>query len=212
MRLNLQFVSLYFVNNDWLMLLYYQLVDHPLNFLFFSPIRLLPNFPFCLTVDPPEITQHPKGQSVATGADITFTIVASGDNLQFQWQKDGDDIGSNESWLCSSKPNTSTLKIPCVKKSDKGCYKCLVKNPVECSEVSSYEAEVTVCKFVVKCYNALWKNSSSHHKDQSVCIVDIITNNGGNGYCACVDCLPATLRHFYSTSVIITYNRYLYNL
>jgi len=86
---------------------------------------------------------------VATGADITFKIVASGDSLEFQWQKDGDDIGTNESWLCSSKPNTSTLQIPCVKKSDQGHYRCLVKNPVECSEISSYEAEITVCKFVL---------------------------------------------------------------
>ena len=94
---------------------------------------------------------------MATGADITFKIVASGDDLQFQWQKDGDDIGTDESRPCSSKPNHSTLQISCVKKSDQGHYRCLVKNPVELSGTSSYEAKLAVCKFALKCYNALWK-------------------------------------------------------
>ena len=107
---------------------------------------------FFLTVDPPDIIQHPKDQSVATGAGITFRIEASGDSLEFQWQKDRDDIGSNESWLCSNKPNTSTLQIPCVKKSDQGHYRCLVKNPVEQSGKSSYEAKLAVCKFLLSEY------------------------------------------------------------
>ena len=102
-----------------------------------------------LTVDPPHITKNLEDKSVAIGADITFRIEASGDSLEFQWKKNGDDIDGNESQLCSSKPNTSTLHIPTVKESDKGCYKCLVKNPSEI-EISSHEAELTICKFVAK--------------------------------------------------------------
>ena len=120
--------------------------DFP-SYLMESPVKCIT--PCFLIVGPPEITQHPKDQSVATGTDTTFTIVASGDNLQFQWQKDGDDIDSNESRLCSSKPNNSTLRIPFVKKSDKGRYKCLVKNPVKHSGKLSYEAKLEICKFVL---------------------------------------------------------------
>ena len=116
-----------------------------------SLIHLLPMYSsfFCCTVDPPDISKHPNDQSVATGADITFKIVASGDSLEFQWQKNGVDIATNESRLCSSKPNTSTLQILCVKKSDQGHYRCLVKNPVEQSGKSSYDAKLTICKFVL---------------------------------------------------------------
>ena len=71
-----------------------------------------------------------------------------GDELQFLWQKDDKDIDKNESQLqCSQTDNTSTLHIQHVKKSDQGHYKCLVKNPVEKSEKTSHEAELTVCEF-----------------------------------------------------------------
>ena len=83
-----------------------------------------------------------------TGTSIAFTVEATGDELQFLWQKDDKDIDKNESQLqCSQTDNTSTLHIQHVKKSDQGHYKCLVKNPVEKSEKTSHEAELTVCEF-----------------------------------------------------------------
>ena len=112
------------------------------------PAYVSPDF-FFFKVDPPDISEHPNDQSVATGADITFKIEASGDSLEFQWQKNGVDIGTNEYRLCSSKPNTSTLQILCVKKSDQGHYRCLVKNPIEQSGKSSYDAKLAICKFVL---------------------------------------------------------------
>ena len=45
-----------------------------------------------LTVDPPKITQHPESKSVATGASTTLTFEASGDDLHYQWKKDGKDL------------------------------------------------------------------------------------------------------------------------
>ena len=39
------------------------------------------------SVDPPEITEHPKSQSVPAGAKATFKIEAIGDHLSFQWWK-----------------------------------------------------------------------------------------------------------------------------
>ena len=101
-----------------------------------------------LTVDPPKITRHPESQSVVTGTPIAFTVEATGDDLQFLWQKDDEDIDKNESRLQRSQTdNTSTLCIQHVKKSDQGHYKCLVKNPVEKSGTKSYVAELIVREF-----------------------------------------------------------------
>ena len=97
-----------------------------------------------LTVDPPKITQHPESKSVATGASTTFTVEASGDDLQFQWKKDGKDLHDGRK-CCGTK--THTLHIEDVKKSDKGNYQCLVKNDV--GELSG-EADLAVSKLVIK--------------------------------------------------------------
>ena len=102
-------------------------------------------FSLFLTVDPPKITQHPENQSVVTGTPVAFTVEATGDDLQFLWQKNGKDIDRNGSQLqCSQTDNTSTLRLQHVKKSDQGHYRCLVKNLLE---ETSYEAELTVREF-----------------------------------------------------------------
>ena len=46
----------------------------------------------------------------------------------------------------------STLHIQCVKKSDKGYYRCLVKNAFEESGKLSSEAELGICKSVFFCW------------------------------------------------------------
>ena len=102
------------------------------------------------SADPPKITEHPKDQSVATGADATFRVEATGDNLQFQWQKDERNIVDYDSRFKVSKTeDTSTLCIHCVQKSDKGHYRCLIKNPVEKRGMLSTEANLSVCKSVI---------------------------------------------------------------
>ena len=76
-----------------------------------------------------------------------LTVEATGDELQFQWQKDGEDIDRNKSRLqCSQTDKTSTLHIQCVEKIDKGHYTCIVKNAVQKNEEISHEAELTVCE------------------------------------------------------------------
>ena len=102
------------------------------------------------SVNPPKLTRDPENQSVATGADTTFTVEATGDDLQFQWQKDGIDIDSSEPQLhCNSIGNANTLHIKDTKKSDKGHYRCLVRNPVEKRGMLSAKAIISVCKFVI---------------------------------------------------------------
>ena len=104
----------------------------------------LSNCLFFLTVDPPKISQHPESKSVATGAATTLTVEASGDNLRFQWMKDGKDLHDGRKYHGT---NTHTLHFKDVEKSDKGIYQCLVKNDVR-KELSE-EADLAVSKLVM---------------------------------------------------------------
>ena len=57
--------------------------------------------------------------------EIDFSIQATGDNLQFQWQKDGSDLSEGGKY-CGT--DTDTLRIVKMEKDDKGRYRCIVKN------------------------------------------------------------------------------------
>ena len=46
-----------------------------------------------------------------------------------------------------SGTDTNTLSIQHVKKSDEGCYRCLVKNEFKKDGILSEEAQLSVCKF-----------------------------------------------------------------
>ena len=104
-------------------------------------ISYLSNCLFSLTVYPPKITQHPENKSVPTGASTTLTVEASGDDLQFQWQKDGKDLHDDSKYHGTK---THTLHIKDV---EKGNYQCVVKNDV--GELSE-EANLAVSKLVQK--------------------------------------------------------------
>ena len=81
---------------------------------------------------------------MATGASTTFTIKASGDNLQLKWRKGGKDLHESSKYRGTK---THTLYIKDVEKSDKGSYQCIVKNDV--GELSE-EASLAVSKLVMK--------------------------------------------------------------
>ena len=99
-------------------------------------------------MDPPRITRHPEKKLLVTGADAVFTVEATGDELQFKWQKDGECIDEHEPWFhCSQTDTTSTLCIKHVSKDNKGHYQCVVKNRVKMSGKVSNEAELLVCEF-----------------------------------------------------------------
>ena len=101
----------------------------------FSYISFLPG-------DPPKITQHPESKSVATGQPITFTVEATGDNLQFKWQRNGRDLCDDSR---HHDTDTDTMHIVNVEKVDnKSHYRCLVKNDLE--ENFSQQAVLTVSK------------------------------------------------------------------
>ena len=97
------------------------------------------------SVDPPKVIQHPNSQSVPTGAQTTFTVEATGDDLIFQWQKNGSDMHNGSNY---SGADSNTLSIRHVTNSDEGCYRCLVKNEVKKDGILSEEAQLSVCKFI----------------------------------------------------------------
>ena len=98
-------------------------------------------------VDYPEVTEHPERQSVPSGGETIFKVEARGDDLIFQWQKNGRNLKND----CNhSGTDTNTLSIRPVKKSDEGFYRCLMMNDVEKDGILSEEAQLSVCKFKIQ--------------------------------------------------------------
>ena len=85
-----------------------------------------------ITVQPVSLTLVVPGQSA------TFTVTATGDNLMYQWQKDGSNIATGA--------NSAIYTIPTVAESDEGEYRCVVTNAA--NSVTSTAASLTVCKCV----------------------------------------------------------------
>ena len=59
--------------------------------------------------------------------NVEFSIEATGENLQFQWQKDGSNLVNTGKYR---GVYTDSLDIVAVEESDKGVYRCLVENDV----------------------------------------------------------------------------------
>ncbi len=82
---------------------------------------------------PVSITTPPVDQNVALGDDATLTIIATGDNLAYQWQKEGADITGETS---------TSLLISNISVADEGNYACVVSN--SCSSKTSNIAAVSI--------------------------------------------------------------------
>ena len=92
---------------------------------------------------------------MVSGTEAKFRVEATGDDLQFQWQKNYSNIYDDrwyDSKYCGT--DTNTLHIRMVKKGDEGHYRCLVKDYVE--KVASNDAVLTVSKLVLTSYTALY--------------------------------------------------------
>ena len=101
---------------------------------------LLPSLPY--TVNPVEITVQPAPQLlIVPGQPASFTVTATGDSRNYQWQKGGDDI--------TTGATSATYTISSVMESDEGMYRCVVSNAV--STKNSNAASLTVCKYMNCC-------------------------------------------------------------
>jgi len=59
-------------------------------------------------LQPPAITSQPANQNVTAGANVTFTVIASGSNpLNYQWRRDG----TNLAGATSSSLNITNVQL-----------------------------------------------------------------------------------------------------
>lgn len=83
---------------------------------------------------PPVITQQPASQTIAYGSNLMLSVQASGTPpLQFQWKKDGVDLGS---W------SSSSYEVYQAKPTNSGIYTVVVTNAA--GSVTSAAASITV--------------------------------------------------------------------
>jgi cyclophilin family peptidyl-prolyl cis-trans isomerase len=67
---------------------------------------------------PAAITRHPVSTAVLQGTKATFTVTATGAELQYQWRRNGQNVGTN----------SKTLVIENVQPADAGSYDVVVSN------------------------------------------------------------------------------------
>jgi hypothetical protein len=87
---------------------------------------------------PPTITVGPEPRTVCSGSNPTFSVIASGDALTYQWQKDGANINP----ATNPSAATPTLGLTGVTDSDEGLYRCIITNA--CGPITSTSAELIV--------------------------------------------------------------------
>lgn len=83
---------------------------------------------------PIAITSQPVSKTICSGSDVTFSVVATGDDLSYQWQHNGVNIG----------PATSAdYSITGATAANAGNYRCIVSSP-DCGIVNSSAASLIV--------------------------------------------------------------------
>ncbi len=85
------------------------------------------------TIDAPALTKQPASATKVAGGWAAFDVAASGQQLTYQWQKNGTDIAG---------ATTASYSIDPVAAASAGTYRCLVSNPG--GSVTSQEAVLTV--------------------------------------------------------------------
>ena len=78
------------------------------------------------------ITDQPSDTSADEGSDLTLTLSASGENLNYQWSKDGSSLAGN----------SSTLTLADLSADDAGTYSCRVWNDNSSAECSSFTISI----------------------------------------------------------------------
>ena len=100
-------------------------------------------FAFYLTVSPAFVNTHPSNKIVSQGGSVNFSVIALGDELTYQWQRNGVNISSNGTKF--EGVFEAVLIIRDAQSEDVGVYRCIVFNGAGDS-VTSNEATLTVSK------------------------------------------------------------------
>ena len=89
----------------------------------------------------PNIIKHPKDRPVASGKDVTLEVEATGDSIQFQWQRNRNNLTDGDRYYDTNK---NILHIVKVVKTAR--YRCRVNHK---EEKFSKEVPLTVRKLIV---------------------------------------------------------------
>ena len=103
----------------------------------------------------PTITEHPVSQTVCEGVQVTFTVTAEGDELGYQWRKNGQDIPD---------ATDASYTIASAIVDDTGNYDVVVSNA--CGVVTSDPATLVVDE---------WPSITQQPTDQTGCVGDAAT-------------------------------------
>ena len=87
-------------------------------------------------------------QNVVPGTDITFTVVATGSNLAYQWQRNGEDLSDDAKY---SGTDTTTLTVMDVMEADEGSFTCVVTDGVNNDTSNAAQLTVRKCVYVYSC-------------------------------------------------------------
>ena len=98
-------------------------------------------FYFC---QQPNIIKHPKGRSVASGKDVTLEVEATGDSIQFQWQRNRNNLTDGDSYYDTDKNILHIVKVV-----ETARYRCHVNNKEDVKGEFSKEVTLTVRKLIV---------------------------------------------------------------
>lgn len=85
------------------------------------------------------VIQHPAHFSVVEGGNATFSVLAEGGNLSYQWEKNGTALIDGGK---ISGSTTSLLSITGVAEADEGAYRCVITG--SCGPINSNPANLTV--------------------------------------------------------------------
>ncbi|MCX6929071.1 MAG: immunoglobulin domain-containing protein, partial [Verrucomicrobia bacterium] len=115
----------------------------------------------------PTITTQPASQTVTVGANVTFTVVATGTApLSYQWMKGGGNI---------SGATSATLTLSSVTTASAGSYTVLVNNSI--GSATSAAATLTVNPVVTATAGTIvlgWNNLGMHCMDSDFSVMSIL--------------------------------------
>lgn len=145
------------------------------------------------------ISQQPNDQTVCDGANATFTVVASGAGLTYQWQRN-----STGSWANITNATSASYVVVANATSITYTYRVIVTGTCgsETSTASSLslasDAANWVQRDITQYYNCVGVNKHYQEIDTNPCSATYNTTRAGNLYesnssdCGYVPCLPVT--------------------
>jgi ligand-binding SRPBCC domain-containing protein len=93
--------------------------------------------------NPPAITTQPSTQTICSTFPVSFSVVATGDGLTYQWFKGGTALTDN-AFITGSA--TASITIDPVDVTDNGNYHVVVSGIFPCTTITSDDASLTVDK------------------------------------------------------------------